>query len=114
MQTGHDRRGTNRGWMGRSDDRGRIVVQSVTWISQLPTMIGGPTALTPGFMLGPYQVDRLIGRGGMGEVYRARDTRLNRGVALKVLAASSPADSQSLTRFTREAQATALLNHPNI
>ena len=77
-------------------------------------MMNQPTALAPGSMLGPYQVDRLIGKGGMGEVYRARDTRLNRGVALKVLAASSPADSEGLTRFTREAQTTALLNHPNI
>jgi serine/threonine protein kinase len=77
-------------------------------------MIGGPTALTPGFMLGPYQVDRLIGKGGMGEVYRACDTRLNRDVALKVLDASSPADPERLARFTREAQTTAQLNHPNI
>jgi eukaryotic-like serine/threonine-protein kinase len=77
-------------------------------------MMGGLTALAPGSMLGPYQVDRLIGKGGMGEVYRARDTRLNRGVALKVLVASSPADSERLTRFTREARTTALLNHPNI
>jgi serine/threonine protein kinase len=100
--------------MERSDDRERLVVQSVTWISQPPTLIGGPTGLTPGFMLGPYQVDRLIGRGGMGEVYRACDTRLNRGVALKVLAASSPADPERLARFTREAQTTAHLNHPNI
>jgi serine/threonine protein kinase len=65
-------------------------------------------------MLGPYQVDRLIGRGGMGEVYRARDTRLNRDVALKVLAASSPADSERLARFTQEARTTALVSHPNI
>jgi serine/threonine protein kinase len=77
-------------------------------------MMGGPTALAPGSMLGPYLVDRLIGKGGVGEVYGARDTRLNRGVALKVLAASSPADSERLARFTLEARTTALLNHPNI
>jgi serine/threonine protein kinase len=114
MQTGHEIGGTNRGWMARSDDCGRIVVQSVTWISQPPTTMSGPVALTPGFMLGPYQVGRLIGKGGMGEVYHACDTRLNRGVALKVLAASSPTDPERLARFTREAQTTALLNHPNI
>jgi serine/threonine protein kinase len=65
-------------------------------------------------MLGPYQVEGLIGKGGMGEVYRAHDTRLNRGVALKVLAASDPTDSERLARFTREARTTALVNHPNI
>jgi serine/threonine protein kinase len=93
---------------------GRIVDQSVIWISTPPAMVSGPTALAPGSMLGPYQVDSLIGKGGMGEVYRARDTRLNRNVALKVLAASDPADSERLARFTQEARTTALLNHPNI
>src|ERR1700681_1175048 len=100
--------------MGRSDDPARIVAQGVTWISPPPTTMSGPMALTPGFMLGPYQVDRLIGKGGMGEVYRACDTRLNRGVALKVLAARSPADHERMARSPREAQTTALLNHPNI
>src|SRR5438132_4049816 len=93
---------------------GRIVDQGVTWISPASTMGSGPTALAPGSMLGPYQVEGLIGKGGMGEVYRARDTRLNRGVALKVLAASDPTDSERLARFTREARTTALVNHPNI
>jgi serine/threonine protein kinase len=92
----------------------RIVDQSVTWISPPSTMVSGPTALAPGSMLGPYQVEGLIGKGGMGEVYRAHDTRLNRGVALKVLAASDPTDSERLARFTREARTTALVNHPNI
>jgi serine/threonine protein kinase len=89
----------------------RIVDQRVMGISPQPTMVSGPTALAPGSRLGPYLVDTLIGKGGMGEVYRARDTRLNRDVALKVLAASHPADSE---RLTQEARTTALLNHPNI
>src|SRR6185295_6814513 len=67
-----------------------------------------------GSHVGPYAVDSFIAKGGMGEVYRARDTRLNRPVALKVLAHSFSTDADSLARFTREARTTALLNHPNI
>jgi eukaryotic-like serine/threonine-protein kinase len=70
--------------------------------------------LETGSQLGPYQVDDLIARGGMGDVYRARDTRLNRHVALKVLAPSFTTDNLRLARFTQEARTTALLNHPNI
>ena len=64
--------------------------------------------LTPGAQLGPYRVEAKIGEGGMGEVYRARDARLNRFVAIKVSAA------QFSERFEREAKAIAALNHPNI
>ena len=71
-------------------------------------------SLQTGSRLGPYEVDCLIGSGGMGDVYRACDTRLNRQVALKVLAPSVTADAERLARFTREARTTALLNHPNI
>ena len=70
--------------------------------------------LETGSQLGPYQVDALIAKGGMGEVYQARDTRLNRKVALKVLAPSFTTDSNRLARFEQEARTTALLNHPNI
>jgi serine/threonine protein kinase len=70
--------------------------------------------LPSGSRLGPYEVDTLIGTGGMGAVYRARDTRLNRHVALKVLDASAGAAADQLARFTQEARTTALLNHPNI
>ena len=70
--------------------------------------------LTPGTCLGPYEVTALIGVGGMGEVYRARDTKLNRDVALKVLPESFASDPDRLARFTREAQTLASLNHPNI
>lgn len=72
------------------------------------------SSLAAGSQLGPYQVHGLIGRGGIGEVYRAHDTRLNRNVAVKVLSSKFAGDSASVARFTREARTTALLNHPNI
>src|SRR5262245_36472822 len=71
-------------------------------------------ALTTGSRLGPYEVVALIGAGGMGEVYRARDTKLNRDVAVKVLPELFAADPERLARFQREAQVLASLNHPNI
>jgi len=71
-------------------------------------------ALTPGTRLGGYDVLAAIGAGGMGEVYRARDTRLNRDVALKVLPDAFTRDPDRLARFRREAQLLASLNHPNI
>jgi Tol biopolymer transport system component len=70
--------------------------------------------LTPGSTLGPYEIVALIGSGGMGEVYRARDPRLGRDVAVKVLPASIGADPGRLRRFEQEARAAAALNHPNI
>jgi len=71
-------------------------------------------ALAPGTRLGAYEILSLIGSGGMGEVYRARDSRLNRDVAIKVLPADVAADHDRLVRFEREAQVLASLNHPNI
>src|SRR6516162_6470473 len=71
-------------------------------------------SLTAGSRLGPYEILASIGAGGMGEVYRARDTRLKRDVALKVLPESLAADPDRLRRFQLEAQAASALNHPNI
>ena len=71
-------------------------------------------AFTSGTKLGPYEIIALIGAGGMGEVYRARDTRLGREVALKVLPESFSRDADRLRRFEQEARAVAALNHPNI
>ena len=71
-------------------------------------------ALRAGTRLGPHEVTAQIGMGGMGEVYRARDTKLNRDVALKVLPESFANDPDRLARFTREAQTLASLNHPHI
>ena len=70
--------------------------------------------LTAGSKLGPYEVLGQIGAGGMGEVYRARDERLKRDVAVKVLPASFSSDGERLRRFEQEAQAAGALNHPNI
>jgi len=71
-------------------------------------------ALTSGTRLGPYQILSPLGAGGMGEVYRARDDRLKRDVAIKILHASVAADEDRLRRFEQEAQAAGALNHPNI
>ena len=71
-------------------------------------------ALTPGTRLGVYEVTSLIGEGGMGQVYRATDTKLKRQVAIKILPPSIAADHDRLTRFQREAEVLASLNHPNI
>jgi len=70
--------------------------------------------LRPGIRLGPYEIVALLGAGGMGEVYRARDTRLGRDVAIKVLPTEFAADPDRLRRFEQEARATAALDHPNI
>ncbi len=71
-------------------------------------------SLSPGSRLGVFEVLSILGRGGMGEVYRARDTRLARDVALKVLPDAEASDLAWRTRFEREARALASLNHPNI
>ena len=70
--------------------------------------------VTPGSQLGPYEIISPLGKGGMGEVWRARDPRLGRDVAIKVLPADVAADPDRLARFEREAKSVAALNHPNI
>ncbi len=67
-------------------------------------------ALAPGVRLGPYEIVSALGAGGMGEVYRARDTKLKREVAVKVLPAALAADPERLARFQREAEVLASLN----
>ena len=70
--------------------------------------------LSSGSRLGPYEIVAPLGAGGMGEVYRARDTKLNREVAIKILPEAFARDAERLARFEREAQVLASLNHPNI
>src|SRR5262252_5321616 len=70
--------------------------------------------LEPGTRLGPYEIVSPIGAGGMGEVHRARDTRLDRTVAIKVLTGALSADAESRSRFEQEARAIAALNDPHI
>src|SRR5665811_53580 len=71
-------------------------------------------ALTSGTKLGPYEIVSLLGAGGMGEVYRAHDTKLGRDVALKLLPPRFAADADRVSRLEREAQVLASLNHPHI
>ncbi len=71
-------------------------------------------ALTPGNKLGAYEIISFVGVGGMGEVYKARDTRLDRIVAIKVLAGHLAGNTAARERFEREARAVSALNHPHI
>jgi eukaryotic-like serine/threonine-protein kinase len=70
--------------------------------------------LPPGACVGPYEILSAVGAGGMGEVYRARDTKLDRLVAIKILPEAFAADTERIARFQREAKTLASLNHPNI
>src|SRR5467141_1877112 len=70
--------------------------------------------ISAGSRLGPYEILSPLGAGGMGEVYRARDTKLDRDVAIKILPDAFAADPERLARFEREAKTLASLNHPNI
>jgi serine/threonine protein kinase len=78
------------------------------------SVAGSANHLAPGSTFGPYVVGDLLGAGGMGEVYRARDPKLGRDVAIKVLPADVTSDPDRLARFTREARLLASLNHPNV
>ena len=71
-------------------------------------------SLEPGARLGPYEIAALIGQGGMGQVYRARDTKLDRDVAIKIVPEAFAKDAERLARFQREAKTLASLDHPNI
>ena len=81
---------------------------------RIPKLPVGISILTPGTKLGPYEILAPIGAGGMGEVYKARDTRLERLVAVKVISEQFGADRSAMARFEREAKAVAALSHPNI
>jgi tetratricopeptide (TPR) repeat protein len=83
-------------------------------VAALPIVRREPLALGPGVRLGPYEILGSVGAGGMGEVFRARDTRLGRDVAVKILTAALAGDPDSVRRFEKEARAVASLSHPNV
>ncbi len=83
-------------------------------IPSLRAIIQNTVALNPGTRLGPYEIQDPLGAGGMGEVYRARDTRLDRTVAIKILPANLSSDPVRRQRFEREAKSISGLNHPHI
>jgi eukaryotic-like serine/threonine-protein kinase len=94
----------------RQDGSGQEQMRSVR--NQGPLNVA--PRLMPGARLGSYQIEQLLGTGGMGEVYRARDTRLGRDVAIKIISGCHPLDDDRRARFGREARVLASLNHPNI
>ncbi len=92
-----------------------LLAHEASAISFLEPRAAPPGApVEPGHQLGPYRIDALLGAGGMGEVYRAQDTRLGRAVAIKLLPADLASDPERLRRFEREARAIAALNDPHI
>ncbi len=103
----------------RDPDLAREVRSLLGWYREsadplTPRTAGRGLRLAAGHRLGPYEIEELLDSGGMGEVYRARDTRLARAVALKVLATSGREDAETTRRFEREARTVASLSHPNI
>jgi len=97
-----------------SFDSADAFMETPAVVQIVENILGLEQQLKNGQLLGHYEIDKLIGSGGMGEVYLARDTRLNRNVAIKLLRASFLPDAQAKKRLLREARAAALLEHPNI
>jgi len=93
---------------------GKVVLDRPAWEQASSSLDSVRTQFLPGEQLGSYRVEAKIGAGGMGEVYRARDTKLEREVAIKVLPASVAQDPERRARFEREGKVLAALNHPNI
>jgi tetratricopeptide (TPR) repeat protein/predicted Ser/Thr protein kinase len=102
-------------WQGRESLLKHGVGQGGMATAEVSQMGGpAPAHFRPGVRLGPYQLEALLGEGGMGQVFRARDTRLGRPVAIKVIRAEQAQRPDFRVRFQREARATAALNHPHI
>ena len=97
----------------RNDESARILLPSDLREDFVATRTSHP-AFSTKTRLGPYEITDFLGAGGMGEVYRARDTRLNRSVAIKVMPEASASEPDLLRRFEQEARAVAALNHPNV
>jgi serine/threonine protein kinase/Flp pilus assembly protein TadD len=98
-----------------AQDSSSGILESPAW-EAAPSLLSQPenARLPPGTQIGPYKIEGTLGAGGMGEVYRARDTKLKRDVALKVLPEAFARDPERMARFQREAEVLASLNHPNI
>src|SRR5438270_631414 len=90
------------------------LIDSSAYAVAAEMLADAPLRLVVGQLLGPYRIVAALGAGGMGEVYRARDTRLERDVAIKVLPAAYSGDADRRRRFEQEARAAGALNHPNI
>jgi serine/threonine protein kinase len=104
------------GELGAEPDRLRVVelFRTSAVVATKPILPGPPLTLGPGSRLGPYEIVTSVGAGGMGEVFRARDTRLGRDVAVKILTKAHAGDPDSVRRFEKEARAVASLSHPNV
>jgi serine/threonine protein kinase len=102
--------------LGAAPDVDRLaqLSRSAAPVAAVPIVRREPVTLGPGSRLGPYEIVSSVGTGGMGEVFRARDTRLGRDVAVKILTAAHAGDPDSVRRFEKEARAVASLSHPNV
>jgi eukaryotic-like serine/threonine-protein kinase len=97
-----------------ADGQAGSFIETPAYAMVAPLLVADETPSLVGRSIGHYQVISLVGKGGMGKVYRARDTRLDRTVALKILLTDVAADDRRLRRFLREAKAASALNHPNV
>src|SRR5262245_1525400 len=97
-----------------SDGQAESFMDAPAYVVAAPLIVGDDAQPLLGESLGHYRIISLVGKGGMGEVYRAEDTRLRREVAIKVLPADFGEDADRLRRFEQEARAASALNHPNI
>jgi predicted unusual protein kinase regulating ubiquinone biosynthesis (AarF/ABC1/UbiB family) len=97
-----------------AEETGEFLQQPAIANVRLNSLLKDETDLSSGQRIGPYEIQTKIGEGGMGQVYRARDARLGRAVAIKVLRADLTREADRLRRFRQEARAAPALNHPNI
>ncbi len=97
-----------------ADGEAGSLIETPAYAVAAPLIAGGDAPSLVGKTIGHYQIISLVGKGGMGEVYRARDTKLDRVVALKILPEEMSGDGERMRRFVREAKAASALNHPNV
>lgn len=97
-----------------ADGEAGSLIETPAYAIAAPLIVEDNMPSLMGKTIGHYQIISLVGKGGMGEVYRARDTKLDRDVALKILPEETPADGERMRRFVREAKAASALNHPNV